>query len=252
MNGKPIVAIVLVCAAAGVGVWDYKKMVAPPPGVTSTPGPAIPSEPPPQAPAMPGAIVAASPAASVAEVPVTTETVTAPTETAKPASGEIDFNALFQQMVQQSQKGGDEPASKGADPKDVGAPPAAPESMTKIAGDGGSDGWSKLELRGVVVGKTRALALVNGRLLRIGDELPGTSYLIAEIRDDRVIAQLPDGSGARALTLSAVASQSSSSGSTGTQPGTKSTSSGSSGNASSAPASGSSSTPTAPTSGGKS
>jgi len=219
MQAKPIVAIVCVCAAAGVGAWNvhYFRNA----GTPAERGPAAP-------PAMdPGAArVAANGMDAVrrafepigttegaragrAEAPTdlaaaaipggSTEPVLAAgpipggsTEPAGRGSGEADFGRLFEALVARN--------AERASASEI--PAAAPFSTPFSASEGGGDdGWERLELRGIVVGAERALALVNGRLLRVGDELPGARFRIEQILADRVVASSIATGARRALTL---------------------------------------------------
>jgi hypothetical protein len=201
MKAKPILAALCVCAAAGVVTWDVKYFsprVAP----THAPTNAAPSARP-NTPV--SAFGATAPGAHPATDDATDPPVAADLPTPRtganddsgpatpPKSGEPDFDKLFEQLVQQnalrSQVDG---ARDGA-----GLPPTPDVSGATVT----ADGWDRLELRGVLCGSERALALVNGRLLQVGDELPIVRWRITKILADRVIAAAPIGGLERALTL---------------------------------------------------
>jgi hypothetical protein len=227
MKAKPILAVVCVCAAAGVGTWNVHYFTN-----ASRPAPRGPVEPPPgdpgaaaiapdgegrPAPHLPaGPVGVEDPARGAArgagmrrpaarstshddgaaadsswdgegsEAGAAANDGAAATE----SSQERELSRLFEQLVQQN-------ALRAAVEGDGSSSAASTEPGSLAA----NDGWDKLELRGVIVGAEASLALVNGRLLRVGDELPFVRYRIVEIRSDRLIAALPIGGVTRALTL---------------------------------------------------
>ncbi len=211
MKVKLLFAVISACSGAGVIAWDVKKLMGEPPPVLATPGPAIAGlavdlQNGGGGAVAPMASLLSSLAPSSTEPPETAEsapeqsTDQSPPPNAAGAAGSVDFNSLFQQMLKQRAEGGEtakKGKSKGA-ATDEAAATSTPTTTAATSGTSGSDPWSKLELRGLLVGEQRALALVNGHLLRVGDELPGTHYVIAEIRADRLIATDPGSVGPEA------------------------------------------------------
>jgi type IV pilus biogenesis protein PilP len=254
MKVHPLFAVVCVCSAAGVVAWDVRWFAkSHGEAVTTTPEPAT-SDPSGDSTASNGA---SSPTAAPSDRSPGTGDVgndddPAPKNggDAPKKSGDVDFNALFEKMLAQSRS---QPAVRSTTDEgarafakvDPNTPVAAPTPPAADEAARSEQTWSKLELRGVVFGQGRALALVNGRVLREGDELPGTRYAIEKILADRVVVALPGGS-TRALTLAAAPSPAASSGSGASA---SSGSSGSHGSSGSSHAASSPPAPSAPTNG---
>ncbi len=185
---KPILAIVSVCAAAGVVTYDVSYFS----GSTQPVQPAGPESEPttPAAPllaAVPTAPLNLPPAANRVDLQVESDA-----SVAEPR--DADLARLIQELVARNAERG--PLPGAGERIDSGS---GPESGSASSGDA----WEQLDLRGVLLGEGRALALVNGRLLRVGDELPGVRLRIERILADRVVAAPFAGGATRTLTLRA-------------------------------------------------
>lgn len=182
MRTKIVVAIVTSCAAAGVLSYDVHYFLRPSPAPRGT------------APVEPSDSLRGD-----ASRPMLADPADEGAANEQAPSRDFDFKNLFDQLAARDA----ETAAQRASRDGASVPSSADDDLVEsLQGRSGSaaDAWSRLELRGTLVGPERALALVNGRMLAVGDELPGVRYRIDRILADRVIAVTAGGS-TRALTL---------------------------------------------------
>lgn len=92
-----------------------------------------------------------------------------------------------------------EPAAPGAQPDWA----ALFEMVLARAEAQDGDEPAPLRLDGLVTGADGGTALIDGRCLRPGDALPGTRYVLAEVRADRVLLDAPGRAAALELLLEA-------------------------------------------------
>jgi len=107
---------------------------------------------------------------------------------------EPDWAALFAQLIARE--------AAAQDAGGAGLASVAPDSALQAVLEGHS-------LRGVVQTEDGGVALINGRLLRAGDALPGTELTVVTILNDRVLLRTPDRSALVPLLLQPMRSRTS-------------------------------------------
>ncbi len=123
-----------------------------------------PAAPPTRSPAT----IASSPAAPEAASPAQ------PAPAASmPSAAEPDWQGLFDQLLARTESGS------------AGSGPATAD----------------LRVAGILASRDGALALIDGRLLRVGEDVPGTRYTVTAILADRVVLEAPGRPAALTLRL---------------------------------------------------
>ena len=193
---KVIMAVVSVCAAAGVLVYDVTLLTEEAPATNAgtfparmdgddvplVPGPESGGNAPHAAPHRDGG--GADDDASVASGPSAT------------AAAGPDWAVLFDKLIEREQllsnAGGTTPDPS---PVDLDAPP------TERGGAPETGAVDDHALRGIVRHEGGGRALVDGRLLRVGDVLPGSDLLIEAILEDRILLAVPGAARPRTLLM---------------------------------------------------
>lgn len=118
-------------------------------------------------------------------------------------NGGTDWTALFEQLLEREQGGGmqDSDASRASDGGAGGSPDAL---VSSLAGESADDDAAlrqappppppdpmpalrSMALRGVVAGVDGGIALLDGNMLRPGDTVPGTLFVLETVKRDRVV-----------------------------------------------------------------
>ena len=197
---KLVLAAVLVLGALGVLAWDVVYMTADPPsypdaealepgqaaaaGWTSAAA-AAEAGPATFEPALTAASGTGADRAGTAPVGAPAADAIGPPVAANGSSpqgaspgarpGEPDWGALFQQMLARA-----DAAAKVAEETDGSVTRAEIEAQL-----------ARFRVHGILADSEGGLALVDGRFLRVGDELPGTRLHVHEIRRDRLLVSSP-------------------------------------------------------------